>query len=139
MTQTPRAPRSGAPLLPIALGAVALVAGLGWLLLSGDKPTTPTPSNEPVKQVITVGEPVSAATPIEPPTTAATLPMQPWERAIEYGGQGRTEEAAAQVLYLMRASKDPASVYQRAKGDARLAKAIAHPMVQSALPPDAPR
>jgi serine/threonine protein kinase len=139
MSQTPRAPRSGAPLLPIALGAAALVAGLGWLLLSGDKPATPAPSDEPVKQVITVGEPVSSARPIEPPTAAATLPMQPWERAIEYGGQGRTEEAAAQILYLMRASKDPASVYQRAKGDARLAKAIAHPMVQSALPPDAPR
>lgn len=139
MTQTSRAPRGGAPLLPIALGAAALVGGLAWFLLSGDPPATQAPAQAPVKQVITIGEPVSVAPPSAEATTAATLPMQPWERAVEYGGQGRTEEAAAQLLYLMRASRDPASVYQRAKGDARLAKAIAHPMVQGALPPDAPR
>lgn len=129
--------RRGPPIALIAVGAVLLLGGLGWLLLGGSGPETPAPSTpdlSPVRQVVSIGG-ASVAPPSAVEAAPGTRPIQPWERALAFAEKGQIDQAAAQLHYLMRGSKNPREVYERAKADARLAAVVQHPIVQSALPP----
>jgi hypothetical protein len=126
--------RRGPPIALIAVGAVLLLGGLGWLLLGGSGPETPAPSTpdlSPVRQVVSIGG-ASVAPPSAVEAAPGTRPIQPWERALAFAEKGQIDQAAAQLHYLMRGSKNPREVYERAKADARLAAVVQHPIVQSA-------
>jgi serine/threonine-protein kinase len=130
--------RRGPPIVLIAVAAVLLLGGLGWLLFGGSAPEAPAPSASdlsPVRQVVSVGGGASVAPPSAVEAAPGTRPIQPWERALAFAEKGKIDEAAAQLHYLMRGSKNPREVYERAKADARLAAVVMHPIVQSALPP----
>jgi serine/threonine-protein kinase len=127
----------GPPITLIAVAAALLLGGLGWLLFGGSTPEAPAPGGpdlSPVRQVVSVGG-ASVAPPSVAEAEPGTRPVQPWERALAFAEKGQIDQAAAQLHYLMRGSKNPREVYDRAKADARLAGVVQHPIVQSALPP----
>ena len=124
---------SGLPIILAGL-AVGIAAGVAlYLALSSEDPP-PVPL-EPARQVVVVGISPTAA-----PDSAAARPSepgnfmpQPWERAVEFGKSGQHPEAGAQLIYLMRSSKDPWEIVERARNDVRLAGALKLPQVQDAI------
>ena len=128
--------KSPAPFI-LACAGLVIASGVGvFLLVSGD--STPKAPVEPERMAVVVGVNPTAVEP-QPPSEPGTAPTPPWERAIEMGKQGRNEEAAAQLIYLMRSSKTPWQVYERAKNDVRLAGALGTPQLKAAMTEFPPR
>lgn len=132
-----RKAKSPVPIVALGLGIGVAVGGLLYLLFGTSEPA-PTPPLEPARQVVVVGAgsgspPSSTTLTPEPPSQAGTQPPSPWERAIDYGKGGQHPEAGAQLIYLLRSSKDPWGVVERAKNDVRLAGALKLPQVQDAI------
>ena len=118
--------RSAAPVVVGLLLAVG-AASAGIYLMIRPVPHTAPSAHTTAPSVEALG---STAPSVEAP---GTLPMQPWERAVEFADAGRVPEAAMQMEYLFRSSKEPHVVLAKARADVRFKAVLAMPRVRDAI------
>lgn len=118
--------RSAAPVVVGLLLAVG-AASAGIYLMIRPVPHTAPSAHTTAPSVEALG---STAPSVEAP---GTLPMQPWERAVEFADAGRVPEAAMQMEYLLRSSKEPHVVLAKARADVRFKAVLAMPRVRDAI------